>query len=192
MNFKIRNLNYDHHLNFHKVAYSGDLILIDLKTNTPLHYFEFPPMQKSYKFLTATQLSSSLASYVYRIPIDQFQDFKKKMTNIPRGVRIVKVQVINAKNIEDIFFIHELIGARGHSIRAASMTESYGLNKSIIILEFQGSEEQLKKLLLKLENIKSKNGGMIYFPEKENPYLIVLKERNSEHKKGLFSEQAKI
>ena len=173
---KITKLDDDLIMKTREFSVTGDFILIDLKTNKLIKYFDFLNEKKKINIENLHTLSSNLASMVYRIPIPEYQDIAKSITALPSTLSRVSLEVANVRNMLDLVKINEILASKGIAFRFESQINSYSGQVASLQLSFQGTNENIIQTLNTLNNIEIGPGRVITIDSPANPFNLTIQE----------------
>ena len=131
---------------------------------------------RTYNYLNLFEFSSNIASFVYRLPVGQFDNIAPVLKTLPSNVYLQRMVVKNVANISDLQQIQENLTNKLIVLRAKAGLESYTLGTGTIIIKYHGDPNEFKKRMLGLENLKLGNGRFLTIPDKINPYYIDVRE----------------
>lgn len=152
----------------------GEFLLIDLQTGKLVLAYDFDKIFKTVSMNDPHQLSSDLASMVYRLPMARLDRFSRTANNYTSKKQSFTLEVEHANSINDLFQVSELIAQRGAAVRAQPQVSSLSQNKGKINLTFQGSEEQVLQILRSLHRSSIGNKS-IYIPTGDGPVRLELR-----------------
>jgi hypothetical protein len=173
---KITKLDDDLVMKTREFSVNGDFILIDLKTNKLIKYFDFISENKKINIENSHALSSNLASMVYRIPISEYQEIAKSISALPATLSRVSLEVSNVQNMLELVKINELLASKGIAFRFESQINSYSGQAASLLLSFQGSNENIIDTLNTLNNIEIGPGRIITIESSANPFKFTIQE----------------
>ncbi len=158
-----------------KFKVSGDFVLLDLKTNKLVRHFDFVTETKSYKTGDNHQLSSSLASLVYRMPMTDFQEFGNTLVNLPPKMKRVILTVNNVDTVQDLITLKDFLLNKGLAQRFAPTLQTYTGRDGRISLGYQGDNESVVQVLMKLNNQDIGNKKIMVIESPDNPFVLTIK-----------------
>ena len=160
-----------------KFKVSGDFVLLDLKTNKLVRHFDFVTETKSYKTGDNHQLSYGLASLVYRMPMTDFQEFGNTLVNLPPKMKRVILTVNNVNNVQDLITLKEFLSNKGLAQRFAPSLQTYTGRDGRISLGYQGDNESVVQVLMKLNNQDIGNKKVLVIESPDNPFVLTIKDQ---------------
>ena len=156
-------------------SFRGNYLLMDLQTQKPLDFYDFPKISHKYSYLDNHQLSSNVASYIYRVPLKRFERFRKKLEILPANEKTLKLEVENITSIQEILEIIALIKERGVIQNVEPQISFYDRNRALLRLDYRNEYNSLKKILLSLNQYVLGNGRSVVLKNQENIMRIYLK-----------------
>ncbi|MCO4792864.1 MAG: hypothetical protein KC493_04075 [Bacteriovoracaceae bacterium] len=176
----IQNLSTNELLGERKYKVSGDYVVLDLKTNKLVRHFDFVTESKSYKTEDKHQLSSNLASLVYRMPMVDFQELGKSLVELPPKMKRVRLTVNNLSSVQDLISLKNFLSNKGLAQRFSPSLDTYAGQTGRIILGFQGENEAVKETLIKLNNESLGNDRKMVIESPENPFILSIQKIEEE------------
>jgi len=183
----IQNLGSNELLGERKFKVSGDFVLLDLKTNKLIRHFDFVTETKSYKTEDNHQLSSSLASLVYRMPMTDFQEFGNTLVNLPPKMKRVTLTVNNVETVQDLLKLKDFLLNKGLAQRFAPSLETYTGQNGRISLGYQGDNESVVRVLMRLNNQDIGNKKRMVIESPDNPFVLTIKSETAEEEQSTES-----
>jgi hypothetical protein len=183
----IQNMGSNELLGERKFKVSGDFVLLDLKTNKLVRHFDFITETKSYKTDDKHQLSSSLASLVYRLPMTDFQEFGKTLVNLPPKMKRVTLTVNNVASVQDLIKLKDFLSNKGLAQRFAPSLETYTGKDGRISLGYQGERESVIEVLMRLNNQDIGNKRFMVIESPEDPFVLTIKSENVQEEQSTES-----
>ena len=162
---------------------SGNYVLIDLNNQELLDHADYSPYDKVYSYRDSKALSSSLATFVYQLPIDNFKNIPESMKNASATKKSINISLNGFDNIKNVFELQKLLNAKGITKQLNAKINFLGSTNSGIEVDFIGSHEDAKNLLKSLTG-ESIGDNILTFESKENDLLFSLKEKVSESATG--------
>lgn len=178
-NVKILKKNEDPILRKREFAFNLEFLLVELEKNTLLSHFDFNSTAQKYDFKDSHELSSNLASMVYRIPLDKFRDFKKMISNLPANSHNLFLNVKNLGSIQELFEFNEFLAEKGVSLQVSTTIKSLNGKSARIGLTYQGNHQELSDFLKSLNSMDFKKNKSILLPEIDNPFSIMIVNKES-------------
>tara|TARA_R110002072_G_scaffold64203_2_gene159248 strand:+ start:91094 stop:92461 length:1368 start_codon:yes stop_codon:yes gene_type:complete len=167
---------------------SGNYVLIDLNNQELLDHADYSPYDKVYSYRDSKALSSSLATFVYQLPIDNFKNIPESMKNASATKKSINISLNGFDNIKNVFELQKLLNAKGITKQLNAKINFLGSTNSGIEVDFIGSHEDAKNLLKSLTG-ESIGDNILTFESKENDLLFSLKEKVSESATGQGNKQ---
>ena len=169
--------------------YSGGLVLIDLATNRPILDRDIPARVKHYFDVPKEKLSSAIANYVYRLPLDSFSSIKKKVTGSQMAKMSKKIELTGFESISQVMAFKKYIQDYGAKLRIGTQLSSFNREKSEVVVFYQGDDTILMNFLTELKS-KSKNSEVHFdFIDPAQPFQIKFVKRSAEVKDGSAVDQ---
>lgn len=159
--------------------FSLTFLLIEIEKNSLLSHFDFNSQPQKYDFINSHELSSNLASMVYRIPLDKFRDFKKNISSLPTNSHSLFLTVKNIGSIQELFEFNEFLAEKGVSLQVFTQIKSLSGKNARIGVTYQGNHQEMTDFLKSLNSLDFKKNKSILLPEIENPYSIMLVNKES-------------
>lgn len=173
---KIKKLSDDTIMNTKEYEVSGDFLLIDLKSNRLIKHYDFVDEKKSLGVENNHDLSSNLASMVYRMPIPSFQEIPKNISALPPSLEKIGLEVFNVKNILDLIKLKEILATKGIAYRFESEINSYSGTVGKLLLSFQGTNDNIVQTLNSMNNVELEPGRIIQVDSTVSPFKLTIKE----------------
>lgn len=151
----IEKVGENEKFNDYLFSFSGGGYLLDLQGNNILAQMEFDKETKQYRNLKYEKLSTVIANYVYRMPLNDFEILKQKIKDIPPMNSIHRLSLFDYSNMSDIDNFLELIKGRGIKYSLNARLDSIGTNRAEIIIFMDGEMSDLRTLLKDIQSAKS-------------------------------------
>lgn len=184
VNVGIEKNNEDTMMKKREFHFGGDFVLVDLKTNLLISHYDFISETNKYSYQRPHELSSNVASFVYRYPLIKFQELFEKFGGKAVGDNRIAMEIFNLESIQELFILNEIITTRGVTLRLNSSIKSYSGNVGLISLSFNGELERLMIFLKSLENVSISDKKLISFKSRDKPFSIILKRGVKSFKEG--------
>ncbi|MBT3983946.1 MAG: hypothetical protein HOE90_21500 [Bacteriovoracaceae bacterium] len=153
--------------------FSGSVIVLDVATSEVVLSTMIPPRVITYKFFERSDLSSQIASFVYRMPLAPLKRIKKSLMAIPSGMKKRRLSLYEYKSMAEAYGLMNLLSNMGGRYRLKTSVKSIAVDKVIIEVNFIGDDSNLKSLLSRLKG-KTYKGKFSYFvPNESEPYKII-------------------
>lgn len=134
-------------LGMKKFTINLNYVLIDLNSKNIIFSKQFPATSVNYKFQNMHELSSSLASYLYRLPLESFSDIEKNIFKEAPAYSEIELKVMNFKNISEVLSINELLISKGVTLHLNSRLEQYDNLNAFLNIQFIGNYPDLLKII---------------------------------------------
>ncbi len=161
--------------------------LIDLRNNRIIAYGDLPKTRSNFSTEDISQLSSSIATAIYRIPLEEFSKLKKDINNNLGNSNILYLKVSNINSVEDLIGLGDTLKMKGVSFQLNPRIHSLKAKEGVLELDFNGSQAEAEKFLKDFESEKLMDGRGIIFEEQNGDYTLAIKPSNI--KKNNHSEQ---
>lgn len=169
---------YEKDLN-QKRGYSlkGSYVLIDLNNQELLDHADFSPYEKVYSYRDAKALSSSLATFVYQLPMNKFRKLPEAMKGASEKKKTMLVQLDNFQNIKNVYKLQRLLNTKGITKQVSSKINFLGSERSTLMIDFLGSHDEMRSMFASLtgENI---GNGTLSFATTEQALVFSLNEKS--------------
>jgi hypothetical protein len=169
----------------------GEFILIDLKNNQMAHHFDFISESNTYSYEKSQELSSSLASLIYSMPLNELKKVQKNLGHMPANRNSINLEIYNLDSIGQLFKMKKLIQNKGVTLLLNPTIKKFNRDIAIVNLDFQGDSTRLKEMLQKLENTAVGN-SILGFKSEDNPFQMVLKAKVKEVPNKVPMEKTKV
>lgn len=156
----------------------GEFILIDLKTNQVLQYYDFPLESRTFSTYDSHRLSSELASLIYRMPMARLDRLSREFNSITSKKNVVSLNLSDVKTIEDLFLVSNALSSRGIPLRLESKPRSYGGGQGVIDVYFEGTNQDVIDILHSMNMVELENNRRVILPRSENPFALSLQAEN--------------
>jgi hypothetical protein len=161
-------------LQYRDFAFDGEYLMIDLNSSNILHSFDFIKQKQRYTIQDLQELSSKIASYVYRIPLTNMKDFSHKLPRIPLNKKQVVLQVSNISNINELFQFNKILTRKGLTLSMIPVIESYTGSTGNILLTYIGRGEDLKSRLLLMNKTRINDNKIVDITSEDGPFNFKL------------------
>jgi len=156
----------------------GDFILYDIKNHEIMGFYDFVPEAPVFDISDNFNLSSNIASLVYRMPLSGLMPLNKRVSSM--GVKSGKVFLAleNIQNVQDIFSFQDLISIKGAGLEIVPRLKSYDGKTGQFEASYHGQNADLTKFLKSLDSqaIESK---VLSLKDPANPFVLILKREDS-------------
>ena len=150
--------------------------LVDMRNNKIISFSDLPKNKASFSTENYGQLSSSMATSVYRMPLEEFTKIKKEIFLKTRDSNLVYLKVGNIKTIEDLFTFQNTLKVKGVPFQLSSKLFSLSPNEGFLEFEFNGNQEQIEKFLKEIEKEHLFDGREVVFEKDSGNYSMVIKQ----------------
>ena len=157
-------------------SFDGEFLLVDLKLNNVLSHFDFPREIKTYPCDDAHMLSSNVASFVYRMPLDEFEKMKRKLSNVGSNIYRTVLEIQNVASVQDLFALDELLQMKGITLQITSQIQSYSGKSAQMMVSYSRGQEYLIPILRSLNRAGLNTNRIIDLKDLERPFTIVLQD----------------
>ena len=156
-------------------SFKGNYLLLDLKTQKPVDFYDFPKSSHEYSYIDNHQLSSNVASYVYRIPLANFERIGKKLEDLAGKENTLKLEVENVASVQEILELVNLIKEKGIVQNVDAQISLFDSYRALLQLDYNGEFNSLKKTLSALNQMLLSSGRSIQLKTHDNGLIIYLK-----------------
>ncbi|MFT6070080.1 MAG: hypothetical protein ACJAT2_002604 [Bacteriovoracaceae bacterium] len=153
---------------------SGDFILVDLNTGEIVHSFDLPILTNKYSFEKTAQLSTNIATWIYRTASSEFTSFDEKIAAIPVQKKSVDLMISGAETFLDFDKVSDMLAIKGASQRFSAKLITYEGKKGKLRLKYTGDKESLLATLAGLTESKIDEGRFLSKAPDESPFSFVL------------------
>ena len=122
-------------------------------------HFELPRQSHLFSTEKSEELGSTMASWIYRIPLMEFGKFKKNLGSNLTTSKIAHLKVEGVSSVSDLFTLNKILEEKGVANQLVSKTKVYNGSEARIIIFYQGSLDQIESIIkgVKTLNIKDNN-----------------------------------
>ncbi len=175
---ELDKINDNELLKKRKISVSGDLLMIELKTNHSVAQEELETERKLFYTDDIKSFSSTLASMVYSKPLPAFEIAHKAMSGISKAKHDYRLNISSLSSIQDLIEVGKLLVARGVVHQAKTEVVGFNGSKGELSITFRGNRESLQKFLKGLAGANLVNGKLIQVnPEKPTEMTLMLIEQ---------------
>lgn len=153
---------------------SGDFILLDMNTGEIVHSFDLPITTNKYSFEKTAQLSTNIATWIYRTASSEFTRFDEKITAIPVQKKSVDLLISGAATFLDFEKVSDMLAIKGASQRFSAKLITYEGSKGKLRLKYTGDKESLLATLASLTESKVDEGRFLAKAPDQSPFSFVL------------------
>lgn len=160
-------------------SYSGKFLLMDLKTREVLLAYDIDGQEHSYQTQDPQNLSSSIASFVYRMPMGGLEKLAPTLAKVDSRSQSYMLEVKNLTSIRDLELFNEMLSKEGLTEEFDPQVISFdGLNARVK-LNFKGERPKALGRLRSL-HLRSLNAQTTAIVESvERPFEFRLEHRLS-------------
>ncbi len=158
-----------------QIEFDLNYVLVDVKNNKIVDFSDIGKKRSSFLTDNPQQLSSSIATSIYRMPLEEFGKIKRDIIENQRNSNVAYLKVNNIKTVEDLFGLQETLKSKGVPFQLNSRLHSLKANEGILEIEFNGNQDQLKKFLIEIEKEKLVDGRKIIFEENDGDFTFAIK-----------------
>lgn len=166
---KLAKVRENEILNNRTLRYSGEMILIDLKTKQIIHAQDFLPEEHTYSVQDNHALSSNIASFLYRMPVTEFEKLPKIMQQMDSRAQMVKLTLGNMKSIEDFYQFREVLLKRGVTEDFGPKLIEYNGAQATVELYFKGERSVAFERLRSLDGLQLSDEKSVRLQSTERP-----------------------
>jgi hypothetical protein len=168
----LRKENIESNFKEFKFHYSGGQVLIDLATNRAVLENDISHRYKSYFDVAEDKLSSAIANYVYRLPLDNFSQVRRKIQKMLVPKMSKKIFLSGFRSIGQVMKFKKYLQDFGAKLRIRTRLSSFGREKSEVVVFYQGDDTILMNFLVELKK-KSKTSEVEFdFIDPAQPFQI--------------------
>lgn len=151
------------------LRYSGEMILIDLKTKQIIHAQDFAPEEHTYTFEDNHALSSNIASFLYRMPVAEFEKIAKIMQQMDSRAQMVKLTLSNMKSIEDFYQFRDVLVKKGVTEDFGPKLIEYNGAQATVELYFKGERSVAFERLRSIDGVQLSDEKSVRLQSTERP-----------------------
>lgn len=190
---KMRKVSEKILLKKNQIEFDLNYTLVDMRNNKIIDFSEIPKRQSSFSTDNLSQLSSSIATAVYRMPLDDFSKIKRDITYNLKNSNIVHLKLTNIKTVEDLLNLQETLNSKGVPFQLVSKIVTLRANEGILEFEFNGNQDQVDQFLKGIEKERLIDGREMIFEENNGDYTLAIKSLESQKnsKQGETDENKK-
>jgi hypothetical protein len=153
---------------------SGGFILVDMNTGEIVHSFDLPITRNKYSFEKNAQLSTNIATWVYRSASSEFSRFDERIAAIPVQKKSVDLIISGANTFLDFEKVSDMLAIKGASQRFSAKLITYEGKKGKLRLKYTGDKVSLLSILASLTESKVDEGRYLSKAPDESPFSFVL------------------
>ena len=155
-------------------SFSGGVLLYDLNKKERLGHFDFVPEKTSFSTRDKHQLSSHLASLVYRLPLVFFQDVKKTLSRLRADKQVGLIEVAGVKNLSEAYHFAGLLEKKGVIYGITPQIKKVDIKKTQLLISYNGKKEALSDFLRSLNGQKVGGRYEVKLPDEKNPFSFTM------------------
>jgi hypothetical protein len=149
--------------------------LVDMRNDRIISYGDIPKSRFSINTEEVNQLSSSMATSVYRVPLEDFGRIKKDLVGYLGYSNLIYLTVNNIKSVEDLFNLSNTLKMKGVTYQVNPRIFSLSPNKGVLQLEFSGTQAEAEQFLRGMAKEKFLDGRNFIFEEDNGDYSLAIK-----------------
>lgn len=173
-------------------SYSGKLLLMDLKTRDVLLAYDIGGQEHSYQTGDSQSLSSSIASFVYRMPMGGLEKLPSTLAKVDSRSQSFMLEVRNLSSIRDLEIFKEMLSKEGLTEEFDPQVVSFDGVNARVKLNFKG---EAPKALVRLRNLHSRSLNeqtTAVIESVERPFEFRLEHRLNPPQNGESSKSSSI
>ncbi len=155
-----------------KFVMDGDFVLVDLEANKIVEHTDFVPVQSELSTADGHKLSSTLASLVYRTPLDLFKRFPNKISSFGFSHQRAVIQVHGAKSVRELYDFIDFLTIKGVTKRITPVLKSFNTDMAQITLHFNADTTDLAVWMKTLNSLPIGKDARHIVSKQENPFNI--------------------
>lgn len=169
INLKFARSNESEILKNKTIRYEGELVLIDLKTQQIIHAQDFTQEEHTYSVQDPTSLSSNIASFLYRMPLPEFEKISRVLNDLDSRSKILRISLENMRSIEDFYQFREVLVKKGVTEDFTPRLIEYNGVAALIDLHFKGERSVALERLRSLQNSRFSEEKSLELQSVERP-----------------------
>jgi hypothetical protein len=148
LNFKIKPVSLNEKFNDYILNFSGNYLIKDMSSKSIMAHGLLDSNSKMFHFEDSKSKSSTIASYIYRIPLNIFLNLKSEM-KVKLGVtpNAHELQIFGYKNVQDLALFVDWLKTRGAKYNLQSSIKSFGKESGELKVVLEGGAQEIKDLL---------------------------------------------
>lgn len=163
-----------------KFHYSGGVVLMDLATNRAIFENDIAKREKQYDHVAKDKLSSAIATYVYRLSLDNFSQLNKRVV-ASSGIKVSKkLTITKFDNISQVVAFKKYLQDFGAKLRIGAELSSFDKEKSEVVVFYQGDDTILMNFLAELKMKSEKSDVQFDFIDPAQPFHIKFIKKRTE------------
>ena len=142
-----------------KISISGDGILVNQRTGQVIGHFELPRQSHLFSTEKSEELGSTMASWIYRIPLMEFGKFKKNLASNLTTSKIAHLKVEGVTSVSDLFTLNKILEEKGVANQVVSKTKVYNGSEARLMIFYHGSLDQIESIIKGVKNLNIKDNN---------------------------------
>lgn len=155
VSFNLRKISYSKGLNEWEFEWDGSVVMLDMNTKKILSSHTILPENKNWRGLDQKGLNSSLASAMYRSPLDAFQKSVRKLQDNLRLNRLSRLVIQGHSHMGDVLSLMDLLKKEGNKLNLELQMDLFTQKEAQVLCFYQGEEKSFTDLLSRLKELKS-------------------------------------
>lgn len=155
VSFNLRKISYTKGLNEWELTWDGSVVLLDMNTKKIIASYNMLPETKSWRGLDQKTLNSTLASAMYRSPLDAFNKSVRKIQDGLRLNRLSRLVIQGHSHLGDVVSLIELLKKEGEALNLELQIDFFSQKEAQLLCFYQGEEKSFTDLLSRLKELKS-------------------------------------
>lgn len=131
---------------------SGDIIVTDLENSRVLNFDDFDFSKKVYSYDDNKKLSSSLATFVYQLPIPTFKAIPEKLGQSGQSKKTISVKLKNFRSLKNILEFQKLLHDKGITKHISSSIDYFSSDDASLKISYVGSPQSITDFASSLSN----------------------------------------
>ncbi|MCM2351056.1 MAG: hypothetical protein NDI69_13625 [Bacteriovoracaceae bacterium] len=155
VSFNLRKISYSKSLNEWELTWDGRVVLLDMNTKKIIASYNMLPETKSWRGLDQKTLNSTLASAMYRSPLDALNKSVRKIQEGLRLNRLSRLVIQGHSHLGDVVSLIELLKKEGEALNLELQLDLFSQKEAQLLCFYQGEEKSFTDLLSRLKELKS-------------------------------------
>jgi hypothetical protein len=135
-------------------SWEGRVILQDINTKKILGSFTLPAENKTFKNLDQKTLNSTLASYLYRLPLTSFLQLKNTLESNKAPVKVAPIILKGFRHLGDVQGYILALKSRGNLLGLDVVLSSFSKEEAFLTCYYKGEEKSFSDLLSGIKELK--------------------------------------
>lgn len=169
INLRFSKLSESEILKNQTIRYEGELVLIDLKTQQIIHAQDFTQEEHTYSVQDPANLSSNIASFLYRMPLPEFEKISRALGDLDSRSKVLRLTLENMRSIEDFYQFREALVKKGVTEDFSPRLIEYNGVAALIDLHFKGERSLALERLRSLQNTRFSEEKSLELQSVERP-----------------------